>query len=145
MPGGQQTVQSSAWRWRVQGTSRLARARQVQSQAGVGLARLRQQIKCTQYVKFLGSARAARSVVVLPAPMKREAFLLPLPTLALPKKSQLPTQEIEKLPRLPTRGPWVGWCNARFMWLGFKTKVSFTCTVESSHKSPTPLFSLHSQ
>ena len=74
MSRGQRTVQSSAWRWRVQGTSRLACARQVQSQAGGGLARLRQQIKCTQYVQFLGSARAARSVVVLPAPTDPMGF-----------------------------------------------------------------------
>jgi len=51
----------------VQGTSRSACALQVQSQADRGLTRLRHQIKCTQ-LQFLGSARAARSVVVLPTP-----------------------------------------------------------------------------
>ena len=74
MSRGQRTVQSSAWWWSVQGTSRLACVRQVQSQADGGLARLCQQIKCTQYVQFLGSAREARSVVVLPAPMDPMGF-----------------------------------------------------------------------
>jgi len=41
----------------VQGTSRLACARQVQSKAGEGLAWVRRQIECTQ-LQFWGSARA---------------------------------------------------------------------------------------
>jgi len=62
MSRGQRAVQSIAWRWRVQG---LACARQVQSKAGEGLAGLRWQFRCTQ-LQFLGSARAASSVVVVP-------------------------------------------------------------------------------
>jgi len=49
------------------GTSTLARARQVQSQEGRGQAGLRWQIECTQR-QFLGSARTARSMVVVPTP-----------------------------------------------------------------------------
>jgi len=41
----------------VQGTSRLACARQVQSEAGEGLSWVRRQIECTQ-LQFWGSARA---------------------------------------------------------------------------------------
>ena len=67
MSRGQRTVQSSAWRRRVQGTNRLVCARKVQSQTGGGVESLRQKIKYTQ-LQFLGSARAARSVVVLPTP-----------------------------------------------------------------------------
>ena len=67
MSRGQRAIQSSAGQRRVQGTSRLACARQVRSQAGGGLAGLRQQIECTQ-LQFLGSARAASSVVVVPTP-----------------------------------------------------------------------------
>ena len=48
-------------------TSRLARARQVRSQEGGGQAGLRWQIECTQR-QFLGSARTASSVVVVPTP-----------------------------------------------------------------------------
>ena len=44
----------------------LARARQVRSQEGRGQAGLRWQIECTQR-QFLGSARTARSEVVVPA------------------------------------------------------------------------------
>jgi len=47
--------------------TRLARARQVRSQEGGGQAGLSWQIKCTQ-LQFLGSARTASSVVVVPAP-----------------------------------------------------------------------------
>jgi len=48
-------------------TSRLARARQVQSQEGGGQAGLRWQIECTER-QLLGSARRASSVVVVPTP-----------------------------------------------------------------------------
>ena len=48
-------------------TSRLARARQVQSQEGGGQAGLRWQIECTQR-QFLGSARKSSSMVVVPTP-----------------------------------------------------------------------------
>jgi len=49
-------------RYGPQGTSRLACARQLQSQAGGGQSGLRWQIKCTQR-QFLGSARTASNVV----------------------------------------------------------------------------------
>ena len=48
-------------------TSRLARARQVQSQEGGGQTGLRWQIQCTQR-QFLGSARTDNSVVVVSTP-----------------------------------------------------------------------------
>jgi len=62
MSRGQQSVQSSAWLWRVHG---LACARQVQSKVGEGLEGLRWQFGCTQ-LQFLGSARVPISVVVVP-------------------------------------------------------------------------------
>ena len=51
----------------MQGTSRLACARQIQSVASEGLAGLRWQLECTQ-LEFLESARTASSVVVVPTP-----------------------------------------------------------------------------
>ena len=73
MSRGQPAVQSSAALWRVQGTSRSACAQQVLSQASGGLAGLRQQIECTQ-LQFLGSARAASSVIVVPTPIDPMGF-----------------------------------------------------------------------
>jgi len=73
MSRGQPAVQSSATRWRVQETSRLACAQQVRSQADGGLAGLRQQIECTQQ-QFLGSARAVSSVIVVPTPIDPMGF-----------------------------------------------------------------------
>jgi len=84
MSRGQRAIQSSAASFvfvealgglqRVQGTSRLACARQVQSKAGEGLAWVRRQIECTQ-LQFWGSARAASSVVVVPTPTDPMGFL----------------------------------------------------------------------
>ena len=58
----------------MQGTSRLACARQVQSVASEGLAGLRQQLECTQ-LQFLESARTASSVVMVPTPTDPMGFL----------------------------------------------------------------------
>jgi hypothetical protein len=58
----------------VQGTSRLACARQIQSVASEGLAGLRRQLECTQ-LQFLESARTASSVVVMPTPTDPMGFL----------------------------------------------------------------------
>ena len=59
----------------MQGTSRLACARQVQSQAGGGLARLRQQVKCTQ-LQFLGPRRQKAQRRPRPAPGQPTAIVV---------------------------------------------------------------------
>jgi len=72
MSRGQPAVQSSAERRRVQGTSRSACGQQVRSQAGGGLAGLRQQIEFAATV--LGDARATSSMVVVPTPTDPMVF-----------------------------------------------------------------------
>ena len=58
----------------MQGTSSLACTRQLQSKTGEGLAGLCRQFGCTQ-LQFLGSARTASSVVVVPTPTDPMGFL----------------------------------------------------------------------
>ena len=78
---------------RVQGTSSLACARQVQSKAGEGLSGLCWQFECTQ-LQFLGSARTASSVVVVPTPTDPMGFLKRTRDFKAPSAAKEHTNEV---------------------------------------------------
>ena len=77
----------------MQGTSRLACARQIQSVASEGLAGLRRQLECTQ-LQFLESARTASSVVVVPTPTDPMGFLKSTRDFRAPSAAKEHTNEV---------------------------------------------------
>ena len=77
----------------MQGTSRLACARQIQSVASEGLAGLRRQLECTQ-LQFLESARTASSVVVMPTPTDPMGFLKSTRDFRAPSAAKEHTNEV---------------------------------------------------
>ena len=77
----------------MQGTSRLACARQIQSVASEGLAGLRRQLQCTQ-LQFLESARTASSVVVVPTPTDPMGFLKSTRDFRAPSAAKEYTNEV---------------------------------------------------
>jgi len=105
MSRDQRTVQSSAWRRRVQG---LACARQVQSKAGEGLGGLCLQFGCTQ-VQLLGSARVPNSVVAVPTSTDPMGILRSTREFKVPGAGKEHTSEVRGGDRNPdVRSPGSG-------------------------------------